>query len=549
MSGKTPPEITLELSGGSLTIRAAEAIYHIIVTSTAASQTQALPAGSPPPPALPPQQEAAPQQGDDDWEELDLTLPDEEQGAAEPDRVEAAAGAPDDEEYYRELSHDMYREVGRLARRLSMSIRDVDVPKVDGLDLQEAGDQLEEAKDQLESVVKMTEQATLKIMDLGEEIQNAIDKARGVMERMQVDDGEAEGEDGDQEAVKEAREQLAQALEAVEQYLAKAGEDPLAGLEQKVEELKAELAKAGEQAPEPAEEPAPQGPRYEFPMDLVFQTTYELCTNEAVKKHIKAMWDSGAKGFDAKVLEDAINAAVKEPPDEDNFLNVPLKAVLKALFDAAKVDKFKQVLKKMASTADQIFLDQFLPMEATPAKEQPAAPAKPAPAPAGPPPELAAKLDELLGEIKKARQELAPPQLPAGLKELLDKALASGGAGRSSISAEMHRELEESLGMVFTAVNSIIEALSFQDLSGQAIYKIVRLLTDFQVQLLAMVVSFGTKIKTKEMKKEVTVDESEEMAQQEVDKVLSTLGVADEEEGPQKLDQESVNALLESMGF
>lgn len=36
--------------------------------------------------------------------------------------------------------------------------------------------------------------------------------------------------------------------------------------------------------------PAPAG--FLFPLEVVLQTVYELCTNEAVKKHIKAIWDS-----------------------------------------------------------------------------------------------------------------------------------------------------------------------------------------------------------------------------------------------------------------
>ena len=117
--------------------------------------------------------------------------------------------------------------------------------------------------------------------------------------------------------------------------------------------------------------------------------------------------------------------------------------------------------------------------------------------------------------------------------------------------SELCTELEENMGTVVNSVNSIIEALSFQDLSGQTIYRIVRLITDSQVQLLAIVVSFGSKIKSKEQTKEITSDQSEKVAQEEVDKVMSSLGVREEgeEEEPTKLDQDAVNNLLESMGF
>lgn len=546
MAGPQPPEINLELIGGSLTIRTAEAIYHITATS-APGGAPAL-AAPPPAQALPQPPPSAPPAGepglDDDWPEVEIPEPGP---GAEP--IESAAGAPEDEEFYRELSHDMFREVGRLARRLSMSIRDVKVDKVDALDLEAAGEQLEQAKDQLESVVKMTEQATLQIMDQGESIQEAIDQARAIMQQISPAGEEASavpaGDGG------EARQKLSQALEEIKGYLAGLGDDPLADL--------AELAQAAAEGlaaePAPAEAapaPKPAGPRYKFPLDLVFQTTYELCTNETVKKHIKAMWDAADKGFDAPTVEQGLNQLVSEGPDEDNFLNLDLKGVLKVLFNATDQDRFKQIIKKMASTVDQIFLEQTLPLEAMPG-EAPAAPA-PKPAPAGPSPEALAKLGELGEAIKAKSAQLAPPQPVADLDALLEEALAaSGGAPSNTVQPELVQQLDQSMGVIFSSVNGIIEALSFQDLSGQAIYRIVRLLTDFQVQLLAMVVSFGSKLKVKAERKDVTTDQSEKLAQEEVDKALESLriqGAAEgEEEEASKLDQDSVNSLLESMGF
>ncbi|MGD9124232.1 MAG: protein phosphatase CheZ [Desulfarculaceae bacterium] len=554
MSDRNLPEINLELSGGSLTIRTAEAIYRIAVAGGLA----ALPAGTEPAPqALPPASEPSPEPSaepsDEDWDDLDVTAP--EPGKEED--LPMPEGIPEDNEYYRELSHDMYREVGRLARRLSMSIRDVKVDKVQDFDLEAAGNQLETAKDQLENVVKMTEKATLKIIDLGEKIQEAIDKARNIMERLEASEESEEGEAG--EEASEAGRQLAEALDSLLEFISGLEEGPLAPLVEEAEAIQSELKGAGSQAPPEPEEEAPPEPeadiRFKFPLDLVFQTSYELCTNETVKKHIKAMWDAGPKAFDLEALEKALNQIAPKEPDEDNFLNLNLKEVLKALFTSTTVDKYKQVLKKMAGTADQIFLDQFLPMEAVPNTDAPApkAPAKPAPAPApaGPSPEVLSRLEGLVEKLRQASQSLTPPEIPADLRGLLDQALAVGKA-TGATDPQMKAELDKTMNVVFTSVNSIIEALSFQDISGQAIYRIVRLLTDFQVQLLAMVVSFGTKIKSKADRKEITTDESEKLAQVEVDKVMGTLGVSEAEEGegePARLDQGSVNSLLESMGF
>ncbi len=272
-----------------------------------------------------------------------------------------------------------------------------------------------------------------------------------------------------------------------------------------------------------------------------------------MKKHIKAMWDAGAQEFRAAPLAEALNQLAPETPDADNFLNLPLKEVLKALFGATDNDRFKQVLKKMASTVDQIFLEQSLPIEAMPAQAAvpAAAPAAPA-APAGPDPKLVLRLEALVASLKEAAAALAPPALPLDLTALLERAVAGGGVVANQVEPQMRNELEKTMSEVFTYVNSIIEALAFQDLSGQTIYKIVRLLTEFQVQLLAMVVSFGSKLKTKETDQRITTDQSEKLAQEEVDKVMSTLGVAAdaaEETGPGKLDQLAVNDLLANLGF
>lgn len=549
MAGQTP-EITLELSGGSLTIKTAEAIYRIVVTAGAGAL--AAPAVAPALTARPAPQALPGAPAEDDWGEPEL--------APAPPAAAPAGEDEHDAEYYRELSHDMYREVGRLARRLSMSIRDVKIDKVEEFDLSSAGQRLEQAKDQLEHVVKMTEQATLRIMDLGEEIQGAIDRARGIMERMIVQPATDTPPAGQE--VEAARQELAASLETLQEYLAGLGASPLEPLLAQGQALLEELAQAP--APGPAEPQAPPvaappaAPGFLFPLEVVFQTVYELCTNEAVKKHIKAMWDNCTQSFDQAKVEAALNSLAPEGPDQDNFLNLDLKGVLKALYQATSQERFQQVLKKMGSTAEQIFLEQTLPLEAMPAPAaaapSPTPAAAPAAAPAGPSPQTLAKLQALVEDLRQQSARLAPPALAAPLGQLWQKV----EEGRQTeitgniVEPEVLKELEETMGVIFSSASNIIEALSFQDLSGQAIYRIVRLLTDFQVQLLAMVVSFGSKLKVKETKAAVTTDESERLAQEEVDKVLGSLGVSEVETAGQdgaKLDQDAVNSMLQNMGF
>ena len=153
----------------------------------------------------------------------------------------------------------------------------------------------------------------------------------------------------------------------------------MAALVEQAESIAAALEAGSAQ---PAAAAAPQkksAPSYDFPLEMVFQTVYELCTNETVKKHIKAMWESGAEGFDQASANEALNALVKEGPDQDNFLNLDLKGVLQGLYKSTASDRYKQVLKKMAGTADQIFLDQTLPLEAILAEPAEGEPRPPSP--------------------------------------------------------------------------------------------------------------------------------------------------------------------------
>ena len=98
--------------------------------------------------------------------------------------------------------------------------------------------------------------------------------------------------------------------------------------------------------------------------------------------------------------------------------------------------------------------------------------------------------------------------------------------------------------------------MSFQDLSGQRIFKIVKLISDVQVQILSLLVSFGAKMKKRrEEKDRVSIKDAEQMAQSEVDKMLervSTPTAPEELGGPAaegRLDQGAVDTLLADLGF
>ena len=106
----------------------------------------------------------------------------------------------------------------------------------------------------------------------------------------------------------------------------------------------------------------------------------------------------------------------------------------------------------------------------------------------------------------------------------------------------------------------IMEALSFQDLSGQRIKKIVNLISDIQVQLLTLLVSVDSKIKAHKDSpaKARPKEETDKVAQAEVDRMLEKLaggpavGEPSELKGPgadNRLDQGAVNDLLAELGF
>ncbi|MFA6464404.1 MAG: protein phosphatase CheZ, partial [Desulfurivibrionaceae bacterium] len=244
-------------------------------------------------------------------------------------------------------------------------------------------------------------------------------------------------------------------------------------------------------------------------------------------------------------------------PDSDNFFTVPLSDVLDALLSACSDQKTKNLLKKMDINQGEIFLDQSLPLEVPPTEEiEEAVPAAAPPvqpeaavsaplAAQGPDPrvaELGAMLAEslaLAGELTESLEQIGSGQAP----------------GMSLMTIKDQNDIFQKIEDAFQVASSITddisritEALSFQDLSGQQILKIIKLLTDFQVQLLAIVVSFGSQLKMKEQNAGITVEESKRIAQEDVDKYLNSMTTG-EVGGEGALDQDAVNDLLKGLGF
>jgi hypothetical protein len=403
----TPPEITLEINSGSLTIRTAEAIYHVLVTGDAPA-SPALPAVAAP--SLPPAQES---------------------------NAET--------EYYANLSADIFNEIGKLARSLS----DL-APKAAAASSSISASQ-----------------------ELGNRLKAIIAEAKAMAQAAQASPGAEASAPNSQDA-----------MEPLTAFLQSLAGEPLADCLAAAGRLTEALQSAAA-APPPAAPAAVANAAYDFPLELVFQTMYELCTNEAVKKHIKAMWDSAEQTFDPGKLEAELNQAAAEcgGPDEDNFLNLSLKEVLKSMSRATPKDNFQQILKKMASTSEQIFLEQTLPIEAIP-KPDSAAPAPPA---GGGAASLLGLAQSLLSSLQAKAQALVPPALPplaaaptpaaaidlgplaACLDEIaagIDSLLASGAA----VTPDLSRMLAETQSKLLSLAVNINARLRRQDAAaaGQA---------------------------------------------------------------------------------
>ena len=473
------PVIKLELMDGTLRIRTEHAIYEIGVDAAAGLARS-----------------------------VDTIVQSERAPAPPPEPAAAlatdSAAVSDQDLFFKELSEEMLNEIGKLARQLSLSIRDVPPPGKN-VDLTQAGTDLENAKGLLGNIVKMTESATMQIMDLTEQIHSGCETVSKNVERIRsLEFVERPMESGDGADWKDEALRLARTIHAL-----------------------------ATQCSAPADAPVTV---YRFDPDIIFQTVYELCTNESVKKHIKAMWDGKAEAFDMGAVTAAFSAMAPEIEQEESFFNFPLEMILKTLYQHATVDSHKQVLKKMHKSAGTIFLDQVLPVEGTVEQQAPA----PAAGSDGPD-ALVAATDELIALLER----------DAGTVPL--------DQGYSLIRREEHEALvtalessDDIIKKIVQGMQHILETLSFQDLSGQQIMKIADILSSVQVQLLSILVSFGVKFKAKAEDSSLTTWDAEAETSEQVTQMMNRLG----EEGAQgegestgPLDQAAVDQMLAELGF
>ncbi len=122
-----------------------------------------------------------------------------------------------------------------------------------------------------------------------------------------------------------------------------------------------------------AETPSKSAPqtatRYLFNFDAVFQTIYELCTNETVKEHVQKARGRAEEIFSKEKFYDALSPKVAKLQEDDGFFTIPMSDIFTSLHTACSDKGTCNLLKKMDQQKGDIFLDQFLPLEVPPTEE------------------------------------------------------------------------------------------------------------------------------------------------------------------------------------
>jgi len=274
--------------------------------------------------------------------------------------------------------------------------------------------------------------------------------------------------------------------------------------------------------PAPAEAAAPG---VSVSLADTLQILLEFCGTEAVKPHLKTLAAQHAALFEVEAAEAALSRLAAQAPVEDGFHQLPVEQVLEALREHCREERARELLAKLLASAAKIFPMPSLPLEAPAEGSGVLAPKS----------EAEARWEAFLAVLSPLLEEAleAPPLAP----DRTISALAATGRIRESLSR-------------------ITEALSFQDLSGQRLLKVLKILRQVQVQVLTLLVAIGNKLRLKSEGQEISLKESAALAQEEL---VRMLGHQPEENGAaagqvparsqEPLNQEAVNELLASLGF
>ncbi|MFZ5453555.1 MAG: protein phosphatase CheZ [Thermodesulfobacteriota bacterium] len=433
--------------------------------------------------------------------------------------------------YYRQVSTDIYNELGQLAKTLNLSLQEVTLAEVMRCQDESPGEHLDQARIKLNDVLEMTEKATLNILDLVEQIREDCESVRSQL--LSLGPQEENWEEG-----------VAAESGPAPTIWGQESKDLLAQIMAQGRELDQQFH--GQAAAEPAPEPEPvaAGPGLHFPLGEILQIVLEFCGNEALKQHLKAVIAKQGEIFRTQEAEDAFAKLGATQPEEDGFSQFPVEEVLKILQGTCEDKRFQELFAKILASAGKLFPMPMLPLEG---HQVEAAAPPPPPPPAAPAPQPLSFLPQWEVFFQKV-QELAAqaenaPEAPPSLDPILN--------------GEKIQEACLVLDRISASLSRIMEALAFQDLSGQRLLQVLKLLRTLQFQILTMVVAAGTKLKKKAEQSGITVEESGVMAQDEIDRLLSNLAPhSSTEEIPEEhcveaqvLDQDAINDLLTNMGF
>ena len=486
--GQEPGEFRLNLDGMAITVHLNNQKRQEPAGQTAGQAAASVPP-APAPQAIPASADKAPE----DQEEISAEL-----------------------EYYRQVSREIYEGLGKLSKDINLSIQDLSLAEIIQTAMGSPGEGLDQARNQVTDVLMMTEQATMNIMDLVDQIrddcQTVQSKLLDLKESRPSDDLEGAGS----EPVMDSGEQ-----DLWDQILSQAGE---------MDHLCASAAFPGGEVQPSASVPV-------FALADILQILLEFCTNEKVKQHLKAVQAKQDAIFRAMETEQAISLLAAGAPVEDGFHQLPVEPLLNLLQSHCDDDRGKDLLAKMASSADKLFPIPALPLEAREVEEE---------------------FGDEPGDTQ-GNPEMATlwEKLHQNLKLLAERRQAgSGGAAAPSghqMGAAEVQEVLETVDRITHSLSRIVEALAFQDLSGQRLLKILKIIRQLQVQVLTLLVAAGHKLEVKPDSQSQPGQESD-LARKELEGLLHSVAPASDEEfiavpDDQPLDQSAVNDILTSMGF
>jgi chemotaxis regulatin CheY-phosphate phosphatase CheZ len=402
--------------------------------------------------------------------------------------------------YYRQASQEIYEGLGKLAKEINLSLQGLSMEEILQTGKVSPGERLDQVRSQVTDVLEMTEKVTLNILNLVEDIQEDCLRVQGQLRQLA-------GKDLLQE---EAAPTEPQGTAALWTSLLSQGET----LDRLIREHFPE-GTSPEAAP-----PAIQ-------LRDILQVLLEFCGAEAVKPHLESVQAQYESLFQVEEAEQRMQQLASEVSQEDGFYQLPVDQVLENLLATCIDERVKELFTKLSASASKIFPVGTFPLEAQPSESTPEA---------GPLPEVLGHWQEFFAAFQNVARDSAKPR--EGSSEVVQGAL-------------------DTVEHIHTSLSGITEALAFQDLSGQRLLKVLKILRQLQVQVLTLLVATGNKLKVNIEDKEVSFTPSEISAQEELNRMLHIItqtsqdlsDPAEVKDAQKPLDQQAINDLLTGMGF